>query len=168
MGEGKIDRERERDLGAYFLRLFSGVFVPHCLAFLPLPFLYVAGHTPSFFACRRPSRCLPFSLSCGDSALSIYLRTHRTYTQSFSFCRSPTRTRAFVAFTQKSVGTSVPEWTHPALTELETAVRDDKVAHKNTAILLEAQVAVRRLCGGRVTFCKSGKVCLCVCALCGV
>ncbi|CAN0227356.1 unnamed protein product [Ectocarpus fasciculatus] len=46
---------------------------------------------------------------------------------------------------------------HPALSELETAVRDDKVAHKNTAILLEAQVAVRRLCGGRVTFCKSGK-----------
>ncbi|CAN0439990.1 unnamed protein product, partial [Hapterophycus canaliculatus] len=46
---------------------------------------------------------------------------------------------------------------HPALSELERAVRDDKVAHKNTAILLEAQVAVRRLCGGRVTFCKSGK-----------
>eukprot|EP00752_Nemacystus_decipiens_P017766 g15928.t1 len=58
---------------------------------------------------------------------------------------------------RNSVGASVPEWTHPALTELETAVRDDKVAHKNTAILLEAQVAVRRLCGGRVTFCKSGK-----------
>ncbi|CAM9650481.1 unnamed protein product [Ectocarpus sp. 12 AP-2014] len=59
---------------------------------------------------------------------------------------------------QTSVGASVPEWMHPALSELETAVRDDKVAHKNTAILLEAQVAVRRLCGGRVTFCKSGKV----------
>eukprot|EP00903_Cladosiphon_okamuranus_P019670 g18080.t2 len=58
---------------------------------------------------------------------------------------------------QISVGASVPEWMHPALTELETAVRDDKVAHKNTAILLEAQLAVRRLCGGRVTFCKSGK-----------
>lgn len=52
----------------------------------------------------------------------------------------------------------MPEWMHPALSELERAVRDDKVAHKNTAILLEAQVAVRRLCGGRVTFCKSGKV----------
>lgn len=47
---------------------------------------------------------------------------------------------------------------HPALSELEVAVRDDKVNHKNTAILLEAQLAVRRLCGGRVTFCKSGKV----------
>lgn len=67
----------------------------------------------------------------------------------------------FLALPQTSVGASVlPEWTHPALTELETAVRDDKVAHKNTAILLEAQVAVRRLCGGRVTFCKSGKVCV--------
>ncbi|CAM9593764.1 unnamed protein product, partial [Scytosiphon promiscuus] len=55
------------------------------------------------------------------------------------------------------MGAAVPEWTHPALSELERAVRDDKVAHKNTAILLEAQVAVRRLCGGRVTFCKSGK-----------
>lgn len=66
---------------------------------------------------------------------------------------------------QTSVGASVPEWMHPALMELETAVRDDKVAHKNTAILLEAQVAVRRLCGGRVTFCKSGKVCVgCLCA----
>lgn len=47
---------------------------------------------------------------------------------------------------------------HPALSELEVAVRDDKVNHKNTAILLEAQLAVRHLCGGRVTFCKSGKV----------
>lgn len=62
------------------------------------------------------------------------------------------------------MGASVPEWMHPALTELETAVRDDKVAHKNTAILLEAQVAVRRLCGGRVTFCKSGKVCVVLCS----
>ena len=57
-----------------------------------------------------------------------------------------------------SVGGAVPEWMHPALSELEAAVLDDRVAHKNTAILLEAQVAVRRLCGGRVTFCKSGKV----------
>lgn len=65
-------------------------------------------------------------------------------------------------FNKTSVGASVPEWMHPALSELETAVRDDKVAHKNTAILLEAQVAVRRLCGGRVTFCKSGKVRTCV------
>ena len=57
-----------------------------------------------------------------------------------------------------SVGGAVPEWMHPALAELEAAVLDDRVAHKNTAILLEAQVAVRKLCGGRVTFCKSGKV----------
>lgn len=58
------------------------------------------------------------------------------------------------------VGGAVPDWTHPALLDLETAVRDDKINHKNTAILLEAQLAVRRLCGGRVTFCKSGKASL--------
>ncbi|CAM9248592.1 unnamed protein product [Discosporangium mesarthrocarpum] len=47
--------------------------------------------------------------------------------------------------------------THPSLIELESAVRHSKLNEKNTAILLEAQLAVRRLGGGRVTFCKSGK-----------
>ncbi|CAM9136976.1 unnamed protein product [Choristocarpus tenellus] len=55
-------------------------------------------------------------------------------------------------------GVSAPaQRMHPMLCELESAVCHDKVNHKNMAILMEAQLAVRRLGGGRVTFCKSGK-----------
>lgn len=132
------------------LPLHDSIF-PSFSAFPFFPFKYFYPHFPRFF--RSPPPFFHF--------FPLFPPPFSRYFCYFSFSYSPTFFITWVycsAHLWQLSSQAVPSWMHPALSELESAVRDDKVNHKNTAILLEAQLAVRALCGGRVTFCKSGKV----------